>query len=305
MSKKSKFFLKLFLGIGILVLLFSKTTVQEFIKLLAEADYKFFIFSLMLYIIGQIISTKKWMVISQNLNFEYKFSNYLKWYFLGMFYNMFLPTNIGGDVIKAAKIKDDKTHCIQRAIISVLSDRIIGLFVLVLFILCGCIFFNRIHWLNILSIVITFSIFICIVLIPYIIKKDNLLPEKYRTGKDLVLLIFEKKCIIKFVLLSLIFHTFLIIIHYFIAQMYGLEIPFSYYLLLYPITAIVASLPISINGMGLKELVYVSMLKPFGIDTATAIMFAMTFNMVVLFSGTIGFIPYMDIKRINKKDNLS
>lgn len=84
--------------------------------------------------------------------------------------------------------------------------------------------------------------------------------------------------------------------------MYGLEIPFSYYLLLYPITAIVASLPVSINGMGLKELVYVSMLKPFGIDTATAIMFAMTFNMVVLFSGTIGFIPYMDIKRINKNN---
>ncbi|MBR4632108.1 MAG: flippase-like domain-containing protein [Elusimicrobia bacterium] len=302
MKKNLKFFLKLFFGVGILVLLFSKTTVQEFVRLLIEADYKFFIFSLVLYIIGQIISAKKWMVISQNLNFEYKFSNYLKWYFLGMFYNMFLPTNIGGDVVKATKIKDNKPYCIKRAIISVLSDRITGLFVLVLFILCGCIFFNRIHWLNILNIVIIFSIFICTILMLYIVKKDNLIPEKYRNTRDLILLIFEKKCIIKFIFLSLIFHSFLIIIHYFIARMYGLEIPFSYYLLLYPITAIVASLPVSINGMGLKELVYVSMLKPFGIDTATAIMFAMTFNMVVLFSGTIGFIPYMDIKRINKNN---
>ena len=216
---------------------------------------------------------------------------------------MFLPTNIGGDVIKATKIKDNKPYCIKRAIISVLSDRITGLFVLVLFILCGCIFFNRIHWLNILNIVIIFSILICTVLMLYIIKKDNLIPEKYRNTRDLVLLIFKKKCIIKFIFLSLIFHTFLITIHYFIAQMYGLKIPFSYYLLLYPITAIVASLPVSINGMGLKELVYVSMLKPFGIDTATAIMFAMTFNMVILFSGTIGFIPYMDIKKINKKNS--
>jgi hypothetical protein len=75
--------------------------------------------------------------------------------------------------------------------------------------------------------------------------------------------------------------------------MYDMNIPFMYYLLLYPITAIVASLPVSINGIGVKEFVYVYMLRVFEIDTSSAIMFVMTYNMVVLFSSMLGFIPYI------------
>ena len=45
--------------------------------------------------------------------------------------------------------------------------------------------------------------------------------------------------------------------------------------------------------MGLKEFVYVYMLKIFEIDTSEAVLFAMTFNMVILFASALGFIPYI------------
>ena len=293
MKKKIKFLLKLLFGIIILVFLFSKTSVQDFLHLLGSANYKFFIAALLLYITGQVISSKKWMVLAQRLNFDYPFSQYLRWYFLGMFYNTFLPTNIGGDVVKIAKINDENPHTYKRAIISVFSDRMTGFYILSFFIFMGSIFYHYDSLINCFNFGIISAVLIVTILFVILIKNPKIIPEKYKTIYDFVKLLCDKFCIIKITILSLLFHVFLIVIHYCIARMYGMNIPVLYYLLLYPIAAIIASLPVSINGVGIKELVYVYMLKQFSIDTSSAILFAMTFNMVALFSNLIGFIPYI------------
>lgn len=293
MKKKIKFYIKFIFGVVILVFLFSKTSVKEFIHLLINADYKFFVIALILYVTGQIVSARKWMILSQRLKFENSFKRYLNLYFLGMFYNIFLPTNIGGDIIKVIKLNDKKTFGIKRAVISVLADRITGVCVLVFFILFGFLFYTNIMIINIVNIGIILASLLGLAAFVYIVKHENIIPEKYKNIYDLVLSLCEKVVILKITFWSLLFHLFLLFIHCCVAQMYNLNIPFSYYLLLYPITAIVASLPLSINGIGLKEFVYVYMLKAFNIDTSTAILFAMTFNMIVLFASTLGFIPYL------------
>lgn len=293
MKKRLKFFIKLFFGIGILVFLFSRTSVQEFVTLLGNANYLFFVFAVVLYVIGQVISAKKWMIISQRLQFKNTFRRYINLYFLGMFYNMFLPTNIGGDIIKVTKLKDDNEFSIKRSIISVMSDRITGACVLVLFILFGFLIYNSSKIINIVNGIIILFFLSGIAFFVYVMKNDNLIPEKFKNVYNLIKSLCEKKCIFNITILSLIFHLFLIVIHYCIAQMYNFNIPFAYYLLLYPITAIVAFLPLSINGIGLKEFAYVYMLKIFEIGTSEALLFAMTFNMVILFASALGFIPYI------------
>lgn len=301
MKKKLKFLVKLIIGIAILIFLFSKTNVQEFIDMLATADYKYFIFALFLYIFGQIISTKKWMIISQQLGFNNTFLRYLRWYFLGMFYNTFLPTNIGGDAIKVVKMRDNNTHKIKRAVISVLTDRITGVCMLSIFIMAGWIFYNSKFIINILNLGIILSVLFGILTLIFLLNHKNIIPEKFAVIYDLVKSVCEKKCMIKIIFISFVFHIFLIVIHCCIAKMYSMDIPTTYYFLLYPITAIIAALPISINGMGIKELIYVSMLNQFNIDTSHAIMFALTYNMVILFSSMTGFIPYITKENSRRK----
>ena len=293
MKKQIKFFLKLFFGLAILIYLFSKISFQEFWHFLYNAKYEYFIIALSLYILGQIISAKKWMLLSEYLHFNYTFFEYIKFYFLGMFYNMFLPTNIGGDFVKIAKLKDNKKNCIIRGIISVFSDRITGVFVLILFILSGFLFYNKLIWLNVINILIIISSLICILIFIYLIKNEQIIPKKVKIFFYYTKLLCSKTCIIKIITISILFHTLLVLIHFCIAQMYNFNIPLTYYLILYPITAITASLPLSINGIGLKEFVYVYMLKLFHIDASGAILFAMTFNMVVFFASTIGFFPFI------------
>mgnify|MGYP003293390043 CR=1 FL=1 len=299
MKDKIKFILKLLFGLGVLIFLFSKTSFKEFINLLANANYKMFVLIIFMYIIGQIISAKKWMILAERLRFKNSFIYYLKLYFLGMFYNIFLPTNIGGDIVKISTINDKKTHSIKRAVLSVLSDRITGLCILIFFITLGFYLHHNNTILNIISIGIIFSSLIGIFLFIYIMKNKRFIPLKYKKISDLILLLCQKKCLVEISVISIIFHFILIVMHYCIAQMYNLNIPFGYYFLLYPIIAIISSLPISINGMGIKEFAYVYMLKPFDIDTSTSLLFAMTFNMAVIFASTLGFIPYMSKNQNN------
>lgn len=299
MKDKIKFILKLLFGLGVLIFLFSKTSFKEFINLLANANYKMFVLIIFMYIIGQIISAKKWMILAERLRFKNSFIYYLKLYFLGMFYNIFLPTNIGGDIVKISTINDKKTHSIKRAVLSVLSDRITGLCILALFIILGFCLYHNSSILNFISTGIILSFIIGISLFVLIMRNKNLIPAKYKKIFNLILLLCHKRCLIEISIISVIFHLILILIHFCISQMYDINIPVGYYFLLYPITAIIASLPISINGMGIKEFVYVYMLKPFDIDASTSLLFAMTLNMAVIFASTLGFIPYMSKNQNN------
>ena len=79
--------------------------------------------------------------------------------------------------------------------------------------------------------------------------------------------------------------------------MFNLPIPTSYYLLLYPISAIAAALPISVGGIGIKEFVYVYMLKMIEIDTSSALIFSLSFSMIILFSSLLGLVPFFNIKK--------
>ena len=189
MKDKIKFILKLCFGLGILIFLFSKTSFKEFITLLGNADYRMFILIVFMYVIGQIISAKKWMILAVRLRFKSNFMYYLKLYFLGMFYNIFLPTNIGGDIIKISAINDKKPHSIKRAVISVLADRITGLCILAFFIIFGCCFYHKNNILNFIGIVVVLSFLFVVSFFLYIIRHKNLIPSKLKKIFDCIILL--------------------------------------------------------------------------------------------------------------------
>lgn len=295
MKKKILNVFKFIFGISILYLLFTKANMKEFLNLILKADYKYFLLSILLYIIGQIISSKKWMLISEKLGFENKFFKFIKLYFLGMFYNTFLPTNIGGDVVKALKIRDNTSHSTKRALTSVLADRLTGLSVLVFFIILGYILSpikNTI--INLITLCVIFGTIFGGLITFCVIKYPKLISSKYRKYSEILLTpICDKTCILKIFIFSIIFHLIIILIHISIGKMFDIQIPVSYYLLLYPISAIASALPISISGIGIKEFVYVYLLKLINIDTSSALIFSLTFTMVILFSSFFGIIPFI------------
>ena len=290
--KKKKFYLKLFISIVILCLLFYTIDLEVCLKTLARVDLKTFLTIVFIYITGQIISAKKWEVISKQLGFDIKLSQYIKYYFKGMFYNTFLPTNVGGDIMKVTYICKDKG--VEPSIVSVLSDRLSGVAVLIILALAGSLIITTNSFIRTSIFALALAMFLSVAFGIYICRKNldfnkEILKKCINYGKA-----FLNKSLIEIFILSLIFHILVLIIHVLIGNAIGLNINFLYYLVLYPLTAIAASFPISLNGIGIKEAAYVYLLKLVEIEPSQAIVFVLIWNLVVLASsllGILGFIP--------------
>src|SRR5262249_10853118 len=83
------------------------------------------------YLLAQIISGFRWQLLARPLGFHEPLRQFTGFYFIGMYFNLLLPTSVGGDVVRAWCL-DGKTGRRLPAVLSVLVDRISGLMILLL-----------------------------------------------------------------------------------------------------------------------------------------------------------------------------
>ena len=57
--------------------------------------------AVVLYIATQFVSAVRWRLLAGPLGFHKSMKEYTAFYFIGMYFNLFLPTSVGGDVVRA------------------------------------------------------------------------------------------------------------------------------------------------------------------------------------------------------------
>jgi uncharacterized membrane protein YbhN (UPF0104 family) len=93
--------------------------------------------------------------------------------------------------------------------------------------------------------------------------------------------------------LSLAIHLIQAWMHVVMGQALDLNIPFSFALIVYPLVGTFAAIPISLNGLGLREGGYVVLLSVIGIGTEKAIAFGILLFLVVACDSLIGGVLYL------------
>ena len=182
-------------------------------------------------------------------------------YWKGLFYNQLLPTGIGGDLIKGVDIISKYKNS-YFFISSIFLDRLINFLLLQLMgIIAFLIYFNQ--WLFLIYFVILFTLFIIISLFFYklfllkFIKKYRTRRKTYQkfTKAFILLKVLLKK---KKKLLLVLFYAFIsqflkIFVTYLLGQSFKMNYEFIVSVFAVPIQATFALIPISINGIGLRE----------------------------------------------------
>jgi len=82
-----------------------------------------------LFVASQALSSYKWSWIGRALGFERTLLDYTRFYFIGMFFNLFGPSTLGGDLVRALYL--GAGHRRRLAFSSVVFDRASGLVSLV------------------------------------------------------------------------------------------------------------------------------------------------------------------------------
>ncbi len=293
MLLKKKYILliiKICVIVAAFALIFHKADTEELLHYLKSANPLSLIAAYVFLTFAQIISAyrTRFYFASSGLNFNNKFAVGL--YFVGMFLNNILPGGIGGDAYKIyiiGKLSDFPRLTSLRLLI---SERASGLLLLILLSVFFA-FFSNLG--NVMPHVNLFLLLIVIITIPcYFISIQVLLKEKPTTALRASTYSFFVQIAGAFIITAILYGL-------------GKDITnisdTSGYIMLFLISSVIAILPISIGGAGVRELTFMYGGKLLGLDPEIGIAIAMIYFLVSIICSLNGFIFWHKLEKLYKE----
>ncbi len=247
------------------------------------------------YTAGQIMSSFKWWTLVRAGGIPASYPQALKAYFIGMFVNCFGLGMVGGDVARGVLVSQGFPKKAE-GITSVVADRIHGLTVLSIIALVTSVVIgndrvpNELLWFLLL---LTIGFIVSWLAIPLVLRNLPFL-KKSRVGHKLEALqgVFPRnlRTITMISGISAVFHTTQILLHVLIAKAVGVSIPLATLFVVIPFVNIASSLPISWNGLGVREKSYIFFLTaaPSIVSEEQAVAFGILWLAAVTASSAVG-----------------
>lgn len=292
---------KILVSGGLLYWLLSKIDRGQLWDTLQHASPIWLLLALLLYLVVVLISAWRWQRLLDAQHVHVGFGHLTGSFLIATFFNNFLPSNIGGDVIRirdTSKAAGSRT----RAATIVLLDRAIGLIGLVCVAALGATIatelgdsepFNPVWlWLGLAgSSVVVIVLLFYPTLIGLLLKPLRVFHQEW-VGLQISRLVhaFEKFAAAPWVLVQCFFGALLVqavIIGFYAATAYAMHIPVPtvHLAVLIPMSFVVQLLPLSVNGFGIRESIFAFYFARLGLPRESAI--ALSFlgaALVMLFS---------------------
>ncbi len=304
MSSKKLFTtaLKALLSVALLSWVFYKVGVGQIIGQLLRADKLLFLSGIFLFALSNILGAFQWWLLLriQGIRITYKAALY--YYFVGLFFNNFLPTNIGGDVYKAYDLSK-KVKQKEGVIAATIMDRLMGFVALVaLALLATVLAIGKLQQLKLLGLTLV-SLFILLSIFLVFFNRRvarmgdrfffRLLPSGLRgTLREIYGSIYSykgnSKFFFKFLGISLVIQSIRILINYLIALSIGIRIDLLYFFLIIPLIALAIALPISVAGIGVRESSGMILFQRIGVVPSQAASMQLLTYIVTLLVGVLG-----------------
>ncbi|WP_047447277.1 lysylphosphatidylglycerol synthase transmembrane domain-containing protein [Alistipes sp. ZOR0009] len=259
----------------------SKVDGRELIGAFRNVCWWMLILSAVLFVESKVVSAYRLQVYFRNVDVAITPSTNLRLYWLGMFYNLFLPGGIGGDGYKVWLLHRQAGYSVKRTAAAVLLDRVNGMLAIVLLALLLALFIPELGWYRYAAALL---LPLSVLLYSYLVAK--LFPSFYTSIRATTLLSFA-------VQLLQVLSVLLIIGAIGITSFY-LEL-----VLVFLISSAVAVLPFTIGGVGAREVVFLYGSTILGLDSSLSVAISFIFftiTAVVSLGGVYYSIAKISIK---------
>lgn len=222
-------------------------------------------------VLAQVCSARRWQLFARELRFEQPLSKYCAYYFIGMYFNLSLPTSVGGDVVRVWYLNGTSGRK-WAAFASVFLERINGLLVLIAIACLGSLLAPMAlpWWIPASVWGVAAGAVLGMASLPLLQHWRRLPLHRRQQLQTLLLLTRVPGVTARATLMSIFVQVIGVLCLWFIGLSIGLDIPVVYYCILGPMVSLLTLLPISFNGMGLRELGMVVFLAPLNVDKDTA-----------------------------------
>jgi uncharacterized protein (TIRG00374 family) len=298
------FFLRFGLSAILLAWLFSRIDYKHTWAAIKDADKGYLLAAFAVFFFCCLMILWRWIILMRALDLKVKTISGSHWYFVGQFFNLFLPTSVGGDVIKALGLAKETGHR-PKVFVSIVLDRLTGFIGIVMVSFIAFFFGHRIIgdsslmvsivMLAGVSLVLGIVLFsrrvfslTCKIFKPWPRLKDGLM----NLHEDILLMRgkYDKLCATVFI--SILAQVVNAYVFYILSIGLHQKTHFIYFIIFAPLICVVTSLP-SIGGLGVREMGWVYLLSKVGVPQGIALGLSLINFIFIVLVGLIGGIWYV------------
>jgi len=287
-----------------ILFILSRINLGEFAKVFFSASPPLFLLAFLFAVFVWVLNTRKWQLLLLTLGVKYNFNKLLKLNFVALYYSLFLPGQVSGEVVKGLKLIRSNKEDAHNILTSIIMDRITGLFALVLIALLGLVVVSSPgvnHRLILLAVIVLFglTIFFFLILnnrIAVLLKRlslpvfmaANLRRHLYLTWETFRSYKKDLSSLGKVFGYSLLFQLLATVINYLVCLSLEVAIPFLALLWIVATVSLLQMLPISISGIGVREGSFVFLLGQYGVGAPEALAVSIMIFAIQILQGLIG-----------------
>jgi hypothetical protein len=247
---------------------------------------------------GQLLCSERWRIFASSLGMEGRYRSFVQMYFMGMFFNIGLPSLIGGDAIKAYVVSRKCNKPLHIGLASVLQDRASGLISLLIYGSLAVLLYP-VSWRGLPLWIVYFvcwaavAFFLWIILKGEVLYRRFLIPDSSAFLQNMLRMIagfhqalrlssLKSRALFRIALYSFINSALVLWISQQVSVAAGHKVDIIPFSALLPIVTLATMLPVTLNGLGVREWCYVEALSLVGVPGSIGLCISLATSALLL-----------------------
>lgn len=312
MNQRITLILRLLVSITLIIAIFKFIPYQQLIKLYNSANKLYIFLAFAIFFFDLVLGAERWKFLLLSLGIKISSREVFYASFSALFFNLFFPSFVAGDVFRGISVSL-RYGSKAKIASSVLMDRfsgVVGLSIVAFFsFITGGFLVGKNLIRNQVIVLSIFVLFLAIILVVLLIvykpifssvtllfKNRPNLREKIVTFHDeLAFFVKNPKVFAKSLLFSIPIQIINCLSFFAVAKAFGSTVEVIYFLIIVPIICAIATIPISIAGIGTREFSSMYFFSLIGMQRSIALSISLLNLAFIALTGILGGLFYVSL----------
>ncbi len=266
--------LKLIISAALIYFIFTKIDLKDVLQTLRKSDPIYLILAIVFFVLSKVLAALRLNLYFHQIGAKITQMSNLKLYLQGMFYNLFLPGGIGGDAYKGYIIQKEYQTGTKKVVSVLFLDRLSGMLLLFLYACFLALISDNPFFTGFMGLIIA-VIPLSIVVFWWMNWKffSYTLPIFWKSiGYSALVQLAQLICVLC------------------ILQSLSITLDTIEYLFVFLVSSIVSVIPLTIGGIGSREVTFLYGAKWLGLDASTSIGISFTFFLITALISLLGIV---------------
>ncbi|MCI0345475.1 MAG: flippase-like domain-containing protein [Chloroflexi bacterium] len=300
MSRLGSLALRVGVGAALIGWLLTRVGLGELATELAEVGLASVLSMLALQFLNTALKSYKWQQLLAADGIALPHRTVFASYMVGTFFSVFLPTAVGGDAVRAVDTGRRSGRRMATAT-SVVADRVLG-FAAIGLVGLAALATGAAATIDTSLLALGASLYLAVLAAAVVAFTDFLGRAARRLGRfgwsrlertlgtiaDSIAAYRRSGRLVRWALLSVAAQVIVVVAVWVLARSLAIPIPLSYFFAIVPLVSLVESLPVSIFGIGTRDVSYVYLLGLVGVSDAKALSLSLLYVLLTLLYALLG-----------------